>query len=126
MTLYDSDVVIWYTRGHRVAAELLNADPDVTLSVITLFEIYRGARDRSDLRSLQAEVPKLFKRVYPLTPAIGARGLEICMSYSLQTALSIADCLIAATALEHNLPLATGNIKHYGVIRGLKLLPFKA
>jgi len=104
----------------------LNADPDVSLSVITLFEIYQGARDRSDLRSLQAEVPKLFKQVYPLTPAIGARGVEICMAYNLQTALSIADCLIAATALEYNLPLVTGNIKHYGVVRGLKLYPFRA
>jgi hypothetical protein len=126
MALYDSDVIIWYTRGHRAAAELLNADADVSLSVITLFEVYQGARDRSDLRSLQAEVPKLFKRVYPLTPAIGVRGLEICMSYNLQTALSIADCLIAATALEHNLPLVTGNIKHYSVIRGLKLEVFRA
>jgi predicted nucleic acid-binding protein len=44
----------------------------------------------------------------------------------LVNAIDVSDCLIAATALEYNLPLITGNIKHYGVIRGLKLQPFRA
>jgi predicted nucleic acid-binding protein len=34
------------------------------------------------------------------------------------------DALIAATALEHKLVLATGNGKHFKMIAGLKIKPF--
>jgi predicted nucleic acid-binding protein len=126
MALYDSDVLIWYTRGHRPAGELLNADPEVALSLITLLEVYQGARNRVELQNLQREIPRLVWRVMPLTPEIGERAVEICTAFHLQVALSLADCLIAATALEHGVPLVTGNVKHYRLIRGLKLHAFVA
>ena len=125
MALYDSDVIIWYTRGYRPAGELLNADTAVSLSVVTLLETYQGARNARDLLYLRGEIPKLVKTIYPLTPAISARALEICAAYNLQVALSVADCLIAATALEHGVTLVTDNLKHFSVIRDLRLQTFK-
>ena len=37
----------------------------------------------------------------------------------------MADALIAATALQHRLSLATSNVKHFKAVKGLKLNPFK-
>jgi predicted nucleic acid-binding protein len=33
--------------------------------------------------------------------------------------------LIAATALEHQLPLLTANVKHFGAVKGLKVEAFE-
>ena len=40
-------------------------------------------------------------------------------------ALQLADALIAATAIEHGLSLATANDKHYRVITNLQIEVFK-
>ena len=46
--------------------------------------------------------------------------------YTLKTALSLADALIAATAIEHHLTLCTANRKHYRAINDLNLKTFRA
>jgi predicted nucleic acid-binding protein len=40
---------------------------------------------------------------------------------ALSTALSMADALIAATAVEADRVLITGNVKHYRVIKDLEI-----
>jgi len=44
--------------------------------------------------------------------------------HSLSHALALTDALIAATAVATAMPLATGNLKHYRVIRELELHAF--
>jgi predicted nucleic acid-binding protein len=34
------------------------------------------------------------------------------------------DALVAATAVEHNLPLVSSNVKHFKTIKELRLKPF--
>ena len=38
--------------------------------------------------------------------------------------LQMGDALIAATALDHGLPVLTANVKHFSPIRGLKVEAF--
>ena len=42
------------------------------------------------------------------------------MSHGLQ----MGDALIAATAIEHQLPVLTANVKHFGAVAGLKIEAF--
>jgi predicted nucleic acid-binding protein len=44
----------------------------------------------------------------------------------LSHGLQLGDALIAATALEHNLPVLTANIKHFSPISGLSVEAFVA
>jgi hypothetical protein len=45
--------------------------------------------------------------------------------YSLSHGLRAGDAIIAATAVENNMALSTGNAKHFKPIKELKLKAFK-
>lgn len=55
------------------------------------------------------------KRI-PIDEAISAKASELVEQYSHSHSVHAGDSLIAATALVHNLPLATGNVKHFSPI----------
>lgn len=46
-------------------------------------------------------------------------------SLTLSHGLQMADALIAATALEHGLPVLTGNVKHFRAVDALKIEAFE-
>ncbi len=46
-------------------------------------------------------------------------------AHALADGLQLADALIAATALEHNLTLLTGNTKHFAAVESLKIERFE-
>jgi tRNA(fMet)-specific endonuclease VapC len=56
----------------------------------------------------------------PLDEEISHRFLALLEEYALSHKLSVPDALIAATALSHNLPIFTLNVKDFRFIRDLK------
>ena len=105
--LVDSDVIIDHIRGARSL-------PDFPLacSAITRCELFAG-RDQPDLlRRLLAPIYEI-----PVDTAIAERGGALKRALQLPT----PDALIAATALEHELPLMTRNQRHFGRVAGLDL-----
>ena len=63
-------------------------------------------------------------QIIPLDPAISERAMVLIDAHALADGLRLADALIAATALEHNLALLTGNTKHFSALAQLKIDPF--
>ena len=49
-------------------------------------------------------------------------ALALLKQHFLSTSAGAADCLIAATCLRLGLPLVTTNVKHFRLIRGLKVV----
>ncbi|MDD5057475.1 MAG: PIN domain-containing protein [Sideroxydans sp.] len=62
--------------------------------------------------------------IISITPGISARAMALIDDYALAGGLRLADALIAATAIEMNLTLLTANIKHFAVIKQLKIQRF--
>ncbi len=60
----------------------------------------------------------------PVTPAITLRATALMESLTLSHGLGMGDALIAATALEHDLPLLTANFKHFIPVEGLSVERF--
>ncbi|MDN5872642.1 MAG: PIN domain-containing protein [Nitrococcus sp.] len=56
---------------------------------------------------------------------ISARASFLIEQCVLETGPRLADALIAATALEHGLPLLTGNDRHYQAVDGLEIAHFR-
>jgi len=58
-------------------------------------------------------------------PQATRRATELMETLSLSHGLQAADALIAATALDHQLILLTGNTKHFEPVSGLRIETFK-
>ena len=109
---------------HPKVTPWVEAQSDVQfLSVVSIGELRRGATllAQGSARRLQLEhyieikIPVLFgKRVLPITQAIAERwGVIDAWRQSAGRPLGIADGMIAATAVEHNLTLVTRNAKDF-------------
>ena len=106
--LLDTDVLIDHLRGRRD----LNTD-DAAISVITRTELFAGNEPE------EAAVNVLLEdcEEVGVDASIARRAGRI----KRDTGLQIADALIAATALEHELVLMTRNRRHFERVPGLDL-----
>lgn len=91
-----------------------------TVSVITEYEIFVGSNQEQ-----QEFWENFFSRivVLPFDSASSQMAVQIFKDLKAKNKLiEIPDILIAATAMQNNLPLATTNLKHFDRIEGLELV----
>lgn len=123
--LIDSDVLIWFARGNERAITCVNSIADSYISAISYMELAQGCRNKTELRVLQKAFKTSGHDVLPLTHDISDIACKLVEDYALSHSLHIADALIAATALSHDLVLLSANEKHFSAIKNLKLQVFK-
>jgi hypothetical protein len=123
--LVDTDVLIWHLRGLPKATQRLDQLPNLTVSAITWLELLQGFRNRTEMQAVQQSFQLREAKRLPLTPAITERAIALMESLTLSHGLQLGDALIAATALEHNLTVLTGNAKHFVPIGELKVERFE-
>jgi len=117
--LVDTSLIVNYLRENKKSASFLNSLNKVIVSTITVGEIYQGAKNKKDLKSIK----KLFKffKILPIDEQISQLSLKLLEKYTLSDGLLILDSIIAATAIQNNLTLITGNFKHFKMIKSLKV-----
>lgn len=125
MMLIDTDVLIWLTRGHAGANNRLAQINPWRISTITYLELAQGCRSKDELLRAKRGLAIRQTQVLPVTPAISERAAALIETHALADGLQLADALIAATALEHDLTLLTGNSKHFAPISGLNIERFE-
>lgn len=123
--LIDSDVLIWLTRGHEVAAQRLQSISHWRISVVTYIELAQGCRNKVELARLKKGLAARQTEIIAVTPAISQGAADLIDQFALSHSMRLADALIGATALEHNLTLLTANVKHFRAIDGLRLEGFE-
>ena len=123
--IFDTDVLIWASRGNERAARAIDAAPDRALTIVSLMELLQGARSKMEAREIQRSLRQLRFRILPLSEAIGAGAAVLIEQHALAHGIELADALIAATAMDSGLPLCTGNVKHFRVVRGLACVAFR-
>jgi len=127
-TLLDTDVLseVLKQRSRLVkqrAADYLSEHQSFTFSEFTWFEIQRGLLDKNAVQQTEyfatfvthCDVKSLDRKTFGKAAELWSKARQTGKPHS------DADILIAATALVHNLTLATGNTKHYDWIESLKL-----
>ncbi len=123
--IFDTDVLIWHFRGYREAAELIESSPDRAVSVVTYMELLRGARSRREIDVIRRFFPGHAIRTLPISETISHAAATLMEEHALAHGLRLADALIGATARQARAPLATGNARHFRVIPGLEVKPFR-
>lgn len=123
--LIDSDVLVWLTRGHAGAAARLRQINPWRISVVTYIELAQGCRDKAELERLKKGLAQHGTQIVAITETISERAMRLIDQHTLANGLQLGDAFIAATALEHQLPLLTGNSKHFAPIAGLAVEKFE-
>ena len=124
--IFDTDVMIWAERGHAKALETIGNAAEPAVSIYTLMELTQGARNAKELSAIKEFINKGLFTVLPLTENIGHRALIYVEEYGPGFGLRADDAVIAATAIENNYMLVSGNQKHFKAIRELQFKPFRA
>ncbi|MBL7685688.1 MAG: type II toxin-antitoxin system VapC family toxin [Deltaproteobacteria bacterium] len=119
--IFDTDIFIWIQRGNTKAADLVDRCEDRYLSIQTYLELLQGAKNKQQHLVIQDFIKSYDFLVLPLSENIGHRSLIYIEEYALSSGLRAGDAIIAATAIENNMILATSNNKHFKSIRELKL-----
>lgn len=122
--LVDTDVLIWHLRGYVQATRRLDQLPTLTISAVSYLEVLQGMRNKAEFVAVQKMLHRRQATTLPVTEAITRRAIELMEAMTLSHGLQMGDALIAATALEHGLPVLTGNVKHFATIPSLLIEGF--
>lgn len=122
--LVDTDVLIWHLRGYPQATRRLDELGALTLSAVSWLEVLQGMRNKAELLAVKKMLDRRSATLLPVTEAITLRATELMESLTLSHGLQMGDALIAATAIEHQLPVLTANVKHFGAVAGLAIEAF--
>jgi predicted nucleic acid-binding protein len=118
--LVDTDILVDLTRNNQAAIDFIESLKNQwSISAITGLELVAGAKNHREV----AEIDRLlaaFETVH-LTEAIERRAYSILKRYAKSHGMGTFDSLIAASAIEAGLTLATRNRKHFAMIAGLDL-----
>ncbi len=123
--IFDTDVIIWALRGNKRAATTLDRAESLGVSVVSYMALLHGARDKKDLRLTKAYLTDLGFQIVPLSENIGHRASIYLEEYGLKSNLGVPDALIAATAVENDKVLCSGNAKDYRDIVEVELKVFR-
>lgn len=121
MLLVDTNIIINYLRGDSKATDFIQAfgKQNLALSIIVEMELYNGVLNRVEYLKIKKELTDFVR--LDLNENIGQTALFLSKQYALSHHMSIADTLIAATALVYDLELRTYNLKDFRFIPTLKV-----
>lgn len=128
--LVDSDVCILALGGKRNESQrnlLQSIEPEgVALSVISYGEVFEGVLF-SDQPALNMQRWRQFLRpfdVIDVTPSIAEIWSQLRGTLRKQrNIVPDNDLIIASTALRFGMTVVTGNVRHFGRVEGLEVLP---
>jgi hypothetical protein len=123
--IFDTDIFIWVQKGNKKAARLIDETTPRFLSIQTYMELLQGANDLRQHKYIKDFLSEYNFVLLPFTENIGHRASIYIEEYALVCDLKAGDAIIAATATENNLPLASSNAKHFKPIKELDLRVFR-
>ncbi len=117
--LLDTNILVDYARRLPAAVAWLKSLPEPPqISVVSLLELYAGARSQREERDIEAICAPL--RSLPVIAEIAKRAGNHLRHFASSYGIDIPDAIIAATAEHHGLRLATLNVRHFPMFPRLK------
>jgi len=120
--LLDSNILIYGANGEHPGLDAILDRTDLAAASVTRIETL-GFHRLSEIEQRWLETPFGRMQILSLDDAVAARAILLRQ----ERKMGMADAIIAATALVHDLPLVTHNGYDFKHVAGLKLIdPFAA
>jgi len=123
--IFDTDILIWYLRGHPKSKEMVESSLPFSLSAVTYMELLQGMKSKSESKAFLKQIHHWGIEIISIDKDISSRAVFYVQEYALSHGMKMADALVAATAVQTSRPLVSGNEKHYKHIPTLEFQLFK-
>jgi predicted nucleic acid-binding protein len=123
--LIDTDVIIWYMRGNKNAFNALKKQNPFTVSAVTYMELVQGMRNKNELTLLRKSLKSWGTKIIYISEEISSKAIFFVEKHYLSHSMQLADALIGATAISYDMPLLTGNDKHYNIVKEIRISKFQ-
>jgi predicted nucleic acid-binding protein len=117
--LLDTNILVDYARRLPAAIAWLKSLPEPPqMSAVSLLELHVGVRSQREEREIEIICAPL--RSLAVTSEIAKQAGSYLRHFVSSHGIDIPDAIIAATAEQHGLRLATLNVKHFPMFPKLK------
>ncbi|MBU2512164.1 type II toxin-antitoxin system VapC family toxin [bacterium] len=123
--IIDTDVLIWYSRGFQNAIDTLHSLDRFSISVVSYIEVIQGVRNKKELNAFKKALGILNAQIIQIDELVSTKAMFYIEQYTLSHSMELADALIGASAVIKQLPLLTGNEKHYKHLPEIKIQKFQ-
>lgn len=113
MILCDTNIFISAFNGRADTINQLNKIglSEIALSAVTVMELLQGMGNKVELTQMKKKIK--YYDVVQIDKAISQKAIEFIESYKLSHGLLIPDAIIGATAIVHQIPIYTYNLKDF-------------
>ncbi|MGB5158169.1 MAG: type II toxin-antitoxin system VapC family toxin [Desulfobacterales bacterium] len=121
MILCDTNVIIEALKNNPVVIHTIEkiSLERIAVSAVTVMELYYGALNKAELKKIKRHLSSI--RIFQIDEAISVAASELIEQYAKSHGLQIPDALIAATSINRDLQLYTGNTKDFIYIENISL-----
>jgi len=122
MVLCDTNILIHAFNGRQATIDRLQEIglEQIALSVITVMELYQGMGNKIELARMKRKIR--YYDVIEIDNATSRLATTLIENFKLSNGLQIPDAIIGATAVIHQIPFYTYNIKDFDFIPGIILI----
>lgn len=113
MILCDTNIFISAFNGRTDTINQLNKIglSEIALSAVTVMELLQGMGNKKELAQMKKKIR--YYDVVQIDKAISQKAVDFIESYKLSHGLLIPDAIIGATAIVHQIPIYTYNVKDF-------------
>ena len=121
MVLCDTNIFISAFNGRTDTIDQLNKIglTEIALSAVTVMELLQGMGDKKELALMKKKIR--FYDVVQIDEAISQKAIDFIETYKLSHGLQIPDAIIGATAVVHQIPIYTYNLRDFDFLPGIIL-----
>jgi predicted nucleic acid-binding protein len=122
LILIDSDILIDAAKKVENAIMCLDAlckSSSPAVSIITAMELMVGSRNKIEQKNTERFLAKF--NILHVNEGISQAAFDLIRTYRLSNGLLMADAIIAATAMNYDIPFISKNQRDYKYIKGLHL-----
>ncbi|MCP9291531.1 type II toxin-antitoxin system VapC family toxin [Gracilimonas sediminicola] len=120
--IVDTNIFIDFLKGNKDAVHFIQKNQPVSTSVVVVSELYSGVKTKAEMNELSSFLS--FVNKIDVTEGIARKAGFLRRKYHKSHGIKIPDAIIAATAEQQGVPIATLDKKHFSVLTNNLIIPY--